>query len=438
MKGFFTSLFRTNKERQGPIPSEPVASKEQIEQMSIEETLSYARSVKLNTSGQAITLIQRLYTIALYDNHVQEQHREIALRLAEALTADLEKALSENPDGLAALRKANGFMIERARLHGVGSLSWKITEESVSTADIPRYVMKPEHRHLVPTFFEVIGKDAVLEFKKELVRQLILAGQYDAYNAVLILHGLVTKGDEAATALFTREEYAALATVPNNYDAGRHVLFSLGLLPEASGARPFKQIPEIQNVIAMVVKERNDEDESDTRLAALSEEQRDALLLALTSLRFQLSYDNIRQIYGEETSNSLMDIFTQETTKEGIEQFVKILHALYDLPPGTPRDLLFLDSIMTFGGVEAKSEDDLKQIQPYLQMGAEWLNRERVEFQYYLRFILRAMSNPVPQIKSDTDEQVLAFLKETYLQEGGRAGIAEDTIYGEDWIGING
>ena len=137
-------------------------------------------------------------------------------------------------------------------------------------------------------------------------------------------------------------------------------------------------------------------------------------------------------------SNSLLDMFTEQTTKEAIEQFGRTLHALYEMPPGKPRDLLFLDSVMAFGGIEAKSEDDWNRNRPFFDMGAAWLNRERVEFQCYLRFILRAMSDPVPQIKSVADEQVVAFLKETYWREGARAGIAEDATYGEDWIGTNG
>ena len=436
MKGFFKSLFRTGKERQEPIPSRSVTS---IEHMSIYDILSYIAANELKTSGQFCTAIKRLYTIALYDNHVHEQHRETALRLAEALTADLEKALSGNPDALAALRKANSYMIENARLHGVGSLSWKITEESVSAADILPYVMKPEHRHLVPAYLEAMGEETVTKIRKELVRQLILAGQYEAYNAVLILHGLVTKGDEAATALFTGEEYAALAAVPNDYDAGRRVLVGLGLLPDASGARPFKQIPEIQTVVALVLTERSNEAKLDNRLAGLSEDQRQALLLALTFLRFHLSYDNIKQIYGEAMSNSLMDIFTEGTTKEAIEQFGRTIHALHEIRPGESRDLLFLDSVMAFGGIEAKSEDEFNRNRPFLAMGAEWLNRERVEFQCYLRFMLRAMFEPEPQTKSAADEQVVAFLKEAYRREGARAGIAaEHAIYGEDWIGTNG
>lgn len=435
MKGLFRSLFRNSEEHKESIPSRSVES---IEQLSIDDILSYSVSTESKPFAQCSALLQRLYTIALYDNHVHEQYREIALRLAEALTADMEKILSGNSDGLAALRKANNYMIEDARLRGVGSLFWKITEESVSAADTLPYVMRPEHRHLVPAFLEAMGEEAIPEIRKELVRQLILAGQYEAYNAVLILHGLVTKGDEAATALFTGEEYVALAAVPDDYGAGRRVLVNLGLLSGTSGARPFKEIPEIQTVVALVLKERNNEAESDNRLAGLSEDQRQGLLLALTSLRFHLSFGNIRQIYGEVMSNSLLDMFTEQTTKEAIEQFGRTLHALYEMPPGKPRDLLFLDSVMAFGGIEAKSEDDWNRNRPFFEMGAAWLNRERVEFQCYLRFIMRAMSDPVPQIKSVADEQVVAFLKETYLREGGRAGIAEDATYSEDWIGTNG
>jgi len=434
MKRFFRSLFRTNKERQAT-PSRSAAS---IEQMSIEDILAYAASTELKTYAQCSPLLQRLYNIALYDNHVLEQHREIALRLAETLTADVENALSENPDSLVAFRKANNYMIENARLWGVGSLSWKITEESISDADILPYAMRPEHRRLVPDYFAAVGEETVAKMRKEFVRQLILAGQYEAGNAVLILHGLIAKGDKAATALFTAEECAALLAVPNDYDAGRRVLVNLGLLPDTSGARPFKQIPEIQTILALVLKERSNEAELDNRLAGLSEDQRQVLLLALTSLRFHLSYDNIRQIYGEEMSNLLLDIFTERTTKEAIERFGRTIHALHEMPPGKPTDLLFLDSVMAYVGIEAKSEDDWTRNGPFLDMGTEWLNRERVEFQCYLRFILRAMSDPVPKIKSAADEQVLAFLMETYRREGGWASVAEDAIYGEDWIGTNG
>ena len=93
---------------------------------------------------------------------------------------------------------------------------------------------------------------------------------------------------------------------------------------------------------------------------------------------------------------------------------------------------------MALGGIEAKSEDDWNQNRAFLDMGAEWLNQERVEFPSYLRFMLRAMSDPAPKIESSADTETMAFLKETDWRDGGWAGIAENAIYAEDWIGTNG
>src|SRR5262249_28641713 len=155
-----------------------------------------------------------------------------------------------------------------------------------------------------------------------------------------------------ASALFTGEEYAALLAVPNNYDAARSVLVGLGLLPEASSARQFKQVPATKAIIALMLKERSSEAESDNRLANIQEEHRIVLSLALSALRFHLTLNNMRQIYGEETTNLLMEIFTEQATKEAIEQFGKTIDALIAMSPGTPVDFMFLYSVMAFDGVE--------------------------------------------------------------------------------------
>jgi hypothetical protein len=158
----------------------------------------------------------------------------------------------------------------------------------------------------------------------------------------------------------------------------------------------------------------------------------------LTFLRFHRAYDNIRQVYGEEMSNALIDIFTEQTTKEAIEQFGKTLHDLMAMPPRTPVDFMFLHMVMVFDGIGAQSEDDWNQNRPFLNMGAEWLNQERVGFQCYLRFMLRFMSDPGPQMKSAADEEIVAFLRDLYVRKGAQAGIAENATYFEDWIGTEG
>src|SRR5207244_145854 len=134
----------------------------------------------------------------------------------------------------------------------------------------------------------------------------------------------------------------------------------------------------------------------------------------------------------------LMDIFTSQTTQEATEQFGKTLHDLMAMPPGTPVDFMFLHMAMVFDGIGAQSEDDWNRNQLFLNMGAAWLNQERVEFQCYLRFMLRFMSDPGPQMQSAADEEIVAFLRALYLRKGAQAGIAENLTYFEDWIGTEG
>jgi hypothetical protein len=136
MTGFFRSLFRIGTKPQEPTPSQPVSPIEQmsqeptpsqpvppIEQMSFDEILAYIQSMEATASVTECTpLIRRLYRIALYENQVPTQHRNAAIQLAETLTAQIEKALADIPDALAALQKANNSMIEDARQTGIGSL----------------------------------------------------------------------------------------------------------------------------------------------------------------------------------------------------------------------------------------------------------------------------------------------------------------------------
>jgi hypothetical protein len=219
MSEFFKSLFNRSSRRTEPSPPQQGSSisYEQLEGMPFQEVLALVKSLPVNAQSRNLTaFVRRFYNIALYDNHVPQEHREAALKLAEALTADLEKALAANPEALAALKNANSQMIENTRRGGYGSLMWKLEEYSISGADTIPYVMKPEHRHLVPDFLEIIRPQTVAEAKHHWVRQLVLQSGYNSNNSVLILHGLAAKGDKGAAVLFTPDEYRALLNVPDN------------------------------------------------------------------------------------------------------------------------------------------------------------------------------------------------------------------------------
>jgi hypothetical protein len=129
MAGFFRSLFPAGTERREPTPSQPVPP---LEQMSVDEILAYAQALEGLSVKQTSALLQRLYDIAFFDHHVLPQHRDVAQRLAEALNTDWETAISDNPEALASLKRANNKVLENVRLGGIGSLFWKIEEEGIS------------------------------------------------------------------------------------------------------------------------------------------------------------------------------------------------------------------------------------------------------------------------------------------------------------------
>jgi hypothetical protein len=440
MAKFFKSLFRSNSDKPVPSPSHIDLSLtyQQIEHMPFPEIVELVQSLPTNTQFQSMTaLARRFYELALYDNHVPQEHREAALKLAEATTADLEKGLAENPEALAALKTANSHLIENAQKGGVGSLIWRLQEYSISGGDTIPYVMKPEHRHLVPDFLETLEPQLLARTKHHLVRELILQRSYNINNAVLILHGLATKGDKAAAALFTSDEYAALLNVPDDYDAGRRVLVSYGLLPPSSNARAFKSVTEIKGIVALILREKRNQTEEDVRAKTLSEEDKTALLLGITFLRINLTRSQLRQIYGDETASAVMTIFTDPMAKEVLSMFEEVTQTLKTMLPGTPADFSPLDTIMRIGGIEVKSEKEFNQKSDFLNMSVDWINTERVEFLDYLRFMLRAVAEPMPEIRSAADAEIAAIIRETYRRKGAQATFAEKALYYEDWIGTD-
>src|SRR5713226_7612031 len=110
MPGFFRSLFRTSRETREPTPSRPLPP---IEQMSVDEISAYIQSKGDELPArQCGKLIPRLYNIALYDHHLPAQQRNFALKLAQALIADAEKGLSDNPAALSSLQAGIKIMVD--------------------------------------------------------------------------------------------------------------------------------------------------------------------------------------------------------------------------------------------------------------------------------------------------------------------------------------
>lgn len=441
MPGFFKSLLGKHSEAPpSPTPSQQPASisYEQIESMPLHKVSALIKDLPPTmTAGTITALIRRFLGIGLLDNHVSDEDRSAALKLAQTLTADFETSFSNLPNAIAALKAANDEMFAIARSAGYGSLVWRLKEDSVSGPDTIPYVMKPEHRHLIPDFLRVIGPEATQNAKRHMVRQMVLQHSYSGYNAVIILHGLVAKGDKAAVALFTPEECNALLNVPANYDAGRRVLVAVNLLPAVGGAIPFKPVTDLQRLILFVLQTCKDASEADPRLVGLNEDHKYCLLVALTFLRVQLATAHLQQIFGEAAGSTVAAIFSNEIVQKALVHFDDVSRALSTSPPGTPVDLALLDSVMRIGGVAPQSENEWKTLQGYIQMGTEWLNQERVSFQCYLRYMLRASVSRPPEALTTFDERTQSFLRDLYFRKGARIPVAEWDTYFEDWIGTD-
>jgi hypothetical protein len=253
--------------------------------------------------------------------------------------------------------------------------------------------MRPEHRHLVHDYFDALPQ-LLASYKHLFVRELILQSNYKSRNAVLILHGTVAKGDKAAAVLFTSDEYRALLSVPEDYDGGRRVLVKLGLLPAVSEAKPFKPLSVftggVASTLRVLLKERLDHAETDSRLTTLAHNKKIAVLLALSFLRTELARAVLCQLYGEQTTYDVVTLCSDPAMIEQWSQFSRIAQFARGMAPGTPIDFGLLDAVMSSGGIEAKSEDDYNSSLEFFDLAGTWLNAERVEFLDALRQTLQS------------------------------------------------
>lgn len=436
--GFLNSLFGGKKTGKQEMPRIPA-----FDNMSIEQIEAHLRE-HLPTQGMSeslgIDVVQRLYTIALYEHHIDSEQRECAIRMLKAVKQDLESAYADEPNFLTAFRKANETMEQNARFHGIGSIAWLIEEENVPSSEIVPFIMRPEHGHLLGDFLSQLAPETLLRTKLHLVRQLILTRRYDTcINAILTLHGLVAKGDRAALAVFSAEELLALLHVPDDYAAGRDVLVQLGLLPVESNARPFVTGLDESYLISLmmqVCRDRDKEAKGDPRLAAFSEERRTVVLLALAVLRIHLIRRTVRQVHGEKAVAALLGIYREEVGNM-LERFDEILTKLETFPPGTPIDFALFDQFLEMEGISPKTEEEFERDREWIEMATTWLNDERVCVQDYVRYLLRWNPDAAPpEIRSAADEAIVKFVLGTYLKQGARAGLAEHIRPNlEDWIG---
>jgi hypothetical protein len=409
----------------------PSRTEQPIQGMSLEEVIAQIKSLgESPLSPVHIALLTRLYSIALLDNHVPAGQRDAAHKLSKAFEADLEAAAVDSPEWLTALRNTTRSVEENAAIGGVGSLRWKLEEESIPPAEFIPYIMRPEHDLLIPNFLKIVGREPVAKFKPLYVKCLIRSREYrGANNAVILLHALATRGDKATAAIFTVDEHKALVAVPDDYAAGRRILVELGLLPSVGNLNPLTPSRNEDVVFVAVSITLNEWDkmaQCDARLENIPENHRSAVLLALVFSRKHLTCRILQQLYGSHMSARVTAIFKDNDVIKGLKLFDETVQALNKAEPGSPMDFALFIAVLRLGGIDPQVEEEYERDRHWINQGAQWLNHERAVFLEYLRFLLRRLSGASPtEALVGTNEEIVKILRETNKE---KSSYSEDRI----------
>jgi hypothetical protein len=139
-----------------------------IAQMSYAELVRFMSELTGEASMPVCTaLTQRLYEIALYDNHVPDEHRKNAWELLAIVKASVEEGLGHLPNAIAQYRVANQKMEDEVHRIGIGSLSWLILENEITdTEELIRFIARPEHAHLLEVFYSTLEPELAAQLKQ--------------------------------------------------------------------------------------------------------------------------------------------------------------------------------------------------------------------------------------------------------------------------------
>ena len=117
-------------------------------------------------------LTQRLYEIALYENHVLSEHRKDTLERLAAVKALVEERYKDEPEVVMRYREANRSIGEEFRRLGVGSLAWQVQELGISgDDDLLRFISRPENAPLLQDYLSTLGPELASQFRAAMARQ---------------------------------------------------------------------------------------------------------------------------------------------------------------------------------------------------------------------------------------------------------------------------
>lgn len=373
----------------------------------IDETRDQGREVDLHTMG---AISRRLYEIGLFEHQLSQDDRAMALAAADACVATIKGAIADNPEALAALRKATDSLISQAPFNGYGSLHWLIEENAIRAEEIVPYAMKLEHSHLVPNFLKVLSEETITNIRPGLVRELVRARRAErVYSAVFILHGLAVSRDPATVALFNETEIRALRAAHLDYDRARSVLVDLDLLAsdEINSFEPMPTIDQLTDMVVLSLTEVWDQQEEDADRAAFANEaERMGLAVTRHVLGLHLLLSQIASIYGNEVADEVRARAIAAFPKAAEEGFARVVDATEMIERGAfekaevSPDVVLYDWILNRGEGTETTDDEWERTSQRLDAATPLLTSYRAtvldRFRTSLWFFVREAASGGP------------------------------------------
>ncbi len=457
--GIFKRIFSRNAE-----PSVIVEAKKSIKDMTYPEIVAlFSQGGTVNTT-LLIDVTQRLIDIGLFDNHVPIEERKEALMMVEAVKKTIEQACVGKPDLLNTYRHAYEHQESGVEFSGIGSIAWLIREHNIPADHIVPFAVSVENGNKLANFIKVMGDEAYLIGRPEMVKQLIHSRRLSTHhNAVLILYGLASAFDPATMALFSSEEITTLLNTPNDYGKSRNILVDAGLLPATGHARPLtRPHADILNSLMLGTLGSNKEwlkgKEIADFLEQVPEDFSEVISVAVHALGIILISSMLGSLYGEtveqESKSAGIKIFSS-TTKEVFEVLDNILNEITKLDAkimdsviqGTLKGSLNGHALLTTAVIMGVAPEDEEAFKGWYEtqsknfnIGNEVIANFRCECLSKLRWYIRYFNDRHPdgfglQNGPDIDMTTMSELLHLYILRGPQAGFAEAATFSEDWIG---
>jgi hypothetical protein len=358
-----------------------------FEKMVAEDILQYCEHNEHSLQTvEAIAIVHRLYDIALFEHHILDERRDIALDWIQKLKRAIN-AVSTDHDISSVWQFEDdcASLVETASRVGRGSLLWKLVEERVAESEISNYITRPDHGRLLDTYLQITAGDRARQVRRQLVapfiRQRYVPGVHDP---VMIMYALAMDGDPAVAALFDPVDVHAFMNVPDDYDRASLILKRAGM---STTRNPFSELKTPRNLSAVpaivnsMIMRRIRNDKNDSRLTQIDVELARVLRWILVCLRYNIARRVLSQYYGSSVGDSLYE-HLEEQLQLGVEYLDDLEANLSDVSSTLSVNYrLIQNSVEHYSAVsnEAKGNSELEQ-ESNLKVGTHLISTERAIF----------------------------------------------------------